>query len=83
MCITGYAMPQSIEFSETMCGDSVRYVLEMSRDFNIAISAGISEKYDDRVYITQFIAEDGVLKGKYRKTHLGEKEKLYYAAGTA
>lgn len=83
MCITGYAMPQSIEFSETMCGDSVRYIIEMSRDFNIAISAGISEKYDDRAYITQFIAEDGVLKGKYRKTHLGEKEKLYYAAGNS
>ena len=83
MCITGYAMPQSIEFSETMCGDSVRYILEMSRDFNIAISAGISEKYDDRAYITQFIAEDGVLKVKYRKTHLGEKEKLYYAAGNS
>lgn len=83
MCITGYAMPQSIEFSETMCGDSVRYIIEMSRDFNIAISAGISEKYDDRAYITQFIAEDGVLKGKYRKTHLGEKEKLYYATGNS
>ncbi len=81
MCITGYAMPQSLEFSETMEGDSVKCVLEMSEEFSISIAAGLSEKADDCSYITQFIAEDGIIKGKYRKTHLGEREKLYYEAG--
>lgn len=81
MCITGYAMPQSIEFSETMDGDSVKRILEMSEEFSMSIAAGLSEKADDGSYITQFLAEDGVIAGKYRKTHLGEREKLYYRAG--
>lgn len=83
MCITGYAMPQSIEFSETMNGDSVNCILKMSEEFSMSIAAGLSEKSDDCSYITQFIAEDGVIKGKYRKTHLGEREKLYYKAGNS
>ncbi len=81
MCITGYAMPQSIGSSETMEGDSVKRILEMSEEFSMSIAAGLSEKTDDGAYITQFIAEDGAIKGKYRKTHLGEREKLYYKAG--
>lgn len=83
MCITGYAMPESVEFSETIDGDSVKFILEMSEEFDITISAGISERSDDGVYITQFIAEDGIIKGKYRKTHLGKREKLHYRAGNS
>lgn len=81
MCITGYAMPQSIGSSETMEGDSVKRILEMSEEFSMSIAAGLSEKTDDGAYITQFIAEDGAIEGKYRKTHLGEREKLYYKTG--
>lgn len=81
MCITGYAMPQSIGFSETMEGNSVKSILKMSEEFSMSIAAGLSEKTDNGAHITQFIAEDGDIKGKYRKTHLGEREKLYYKAG--
>lgn len=83
MCITGYAMPQSTGFSEGIDGKSIAEILKMSEEHSMIISSGISEKDGEDVHITQVIAEDGNVAGLYRKTHLGEREKVCYSAGNS
>ena len=81
MSISGYAMPQSTASSESLVDEAVAQVLEMSAEYAVTIAAGISERAEGQHYLTHFIAEEGRLVGSYRKTHLGEREKVCYTAG--
>jgi predicted amidohydrolase len=83
--VTGHAGHSAmVEVAEPVPdGPSVQALIEVAKELDIYISAGIAE--DDRGihYNTQFIVgPDGYL-GKQRKVHLSADEYFYFRGGTA
>lgn len=77
----GYDRNIDTSLSENLMGSTSKRLLEMSKNNDIVIIAGILEKDSNDTYITQSVAfPDGRIE-KYRKTHLGEYERKIYSAG--
>lgn len=76
MCITAYTFTKDLnlneltELAETVPeGDSTHRLIEISRQYDIAILAGLVEKEKDAIYNTYLcVTKDGVI-AKYRKLH--------------
>lgn len=60
---------------------AVRELIAATGEHQIASVFGLSERSDDRYFITQVVACDGQVLGAQRKRHLGEDE-AGYAIGT-
>jgi predicted amidohydrolase len=57
--------------------DAVDALAAASGEHEVAAVFGLSERCDDRFFITQAVASDGRLIGTQRKRHLGEDEQPY------
>lgn len=82
---TGYQFNSADEVSELSeripGGETTDVLLEISRDRNMYIVAGLPERYGERFYNSALITGPAGLMGVYRKTHLFYEEKLYFAPG--
>ena len=79
MCLTGYAMPRSRDFSMPLDSEVVGAVVDRTGESGICACFGLME---DGPYITQVVAENGAIAGTYRKTHLGGRESPVAKAGS-
>lgn len=65
--------------------DAVRHFLTISRELNIVLPLSIYEKDGNVLYNTVVVLENGVILGKYRKTHIPDdhyyQEKFYFTPG--
>ena len=59
----------------------INSIIEISKKYNKAIIAGFAENFKDKIYNSALIAENGYLKGVYRKVHLSDFEKKFFDAG--
>jgi len=82
--ITGHGgHPSMIEDAEPVPdGDAVQAVLELARDLDIFICAGIAELHRGTQYNCQFIVGPEGFVGKQRKLHLSGDEYFYFRHGT-
>ena len=69
--ITGYAMPESASYGQTLDSPEVLKLVDASAENGNCVCFGILE---DGKYISQVLAEDGRIIGVHRKTHLGVRE---------
>lgn len=79
--ITGYLLPDILDCAEPIEGTIAQSIVEISRKHGVCISAGFVELLDGERYITHVLAESGEIKGVYRKTHLGHRERTLFSAG--
>ncbi|HBX22569.1 MAG TPA: nitrilase [Desulfotomaculum sp.] len=82
LCIPCYSRDLAWSTAEPVPGPSSQRILNMAKEYDLVIMAGLAEKSDaEKPYITQLVAyPDGELC-KYRKTHLGNSEKPYFKPG--
>lgn len=77
----GYDRNLHTSLSENLIGFTSKRLLEMSKNKDIVIIAGMLEKDLNNTYISQVITfPDGRIE-KYRKTHLGKYERKIYSEG--
>ncbi|SMB92766.1 Predicted amidohydrolase [Desulfonispora thiosulfatigenes DSM 11270] len=77
----GYTRKRAKELAEISTGYCGTYLSNLSKEYDIQIIAGLIEKSEnDKPYITQLIIDQGKIN-KYRKTHIGESEELYFTPG--
>jgi predicted amidohydrolase len=83
LAITGYHVREEItEVSEPIPGPSTNYLLNLAKDKNITILAGLPEKGSNGLlYTSHVVITPQGIKGIYRKIHLGPSEKLLFTAG--
>jgi omega-amidase len=71
MSDTGYSMPMIQKCAQPWAKGAVPQLQKIAKELSVAIIAGVSDRDGDRIYNAQaFIARDGNIVGKYRKTHL-------------
>jgi len=64
-------------------GSSMNYVSGLAKDLNTNVVFGLIEREEKRLYNTSvMIGRDGMLLGKYRKTHLSEADSTWATAGS-
>lgn len=81
LSITGYESDNPEPLSEPVPGPSSNAVSHMARANSIVILAGLVEKDQEKLYITQLAAfPDGRLE-TYRKTHPGRRERNHFTPG--
>ena len=81
LSITGYERNHPFPLAETIPGKSSTRVSTVSQSFQIIILAGLIEKAEGQLYITQIAAfPDGRVE-TYRKTHPGSKERAFFSQG--
>lgn len=81
MALCGYSM-DNIKEREILQRPILKNILEVTSKNNITISIGGIEKSkgsNKDYYITQYVVSDNIYG--YRKTHLGEKERLFFKEG--
>jgi len=72
---------QALDLAEEIpSGPTVRAWSEEAEEFGVCVVGGLLEKEGDTLYNSAFLVGPGVL-GRYRKTHLWDKEKLRYEPG--
>lgn len=83
MSITGYIDPvQNPEKLLNIESNAVKYILSLSKRYEILITAGFIEKsHDIKPYITQIAAYDGMIKTIYRKITIADDETQWFIAG--
>lgn len=87
LCVHSYSREQSRFHAEPVPGESSLFIGRLAREHGVTVLAGLAEKPQaggpegEKPYISQLVAfPDGCLQ-KYRKTHLGRSEALYFAPG--
>lgn len=87
LCVQSYSRERSHLYAEPVPGESTHFIAGLAREHGITVLAGLAEKppfgdpAGEKPYISQLVAfPDGSLQ-KYRKTHLGRSEALYFASG--
>ena len=78
MCLTGYAMPSSVDHLLPVDSPYVGEILDASSGNGNVVSFGFGEEGG---YISQMVVDSGRVCGVYRKTHLGEREAPVMKAG--
>lgn len=64
-------------------GLSMNYITGLAKELNTNVVFGLIEREDDKLYnTTVMIGRDGMLIGKYRKTHLSESDSTWATAGS-
>ncbi|MBI9088921.1 MAG: hypothetical protein JEZ12_06885 [Desulfobacterium sp.] len=83
LSIPGYERNRPGPLAETIPGESSTTVSRLSQTLQIIILAGLIEKAENHLYITQIAAfPDGRVE-KYRKTHPGRNERALFSKGNA
>ena len=81
LSITGYTCDHPLLKAETIPGASSNALSRLSTSYRIIILAGLIEKEETRLYITQVaVFPDGRVE-TYRKTHLGRRERKVFSPG--
>ncbi|MDZ7330633.1 MAG: acyltransferase [candidate division KSB1 bacterium] len=62
-------------------GDTVQFLIGLAREQNTHIVAGIAEKHDDLFYNSAVLVNPNGVMGTYRKIHLFDREKNWFAPG--
>jgi len=82
LVIHGHCNPDTWKVAEAVPdGPSVKRLVELSRQFKLSLSAGISEKENDIVFNTQVLVGPAGYIGKQRKLHMSRDESFYYKGG--
>lgn len=64
-------------------GQSMEYVIGLAKDWKTNVVFGLIEREENKLYNTSvMISRDGMLLGKYRKTHLSEADSIWATAGS-
>ncbi len=83
LVVHGHNAPNTQEMAESVPdGPSCRRLAALSRELNLVISAGLSERDGPLVYNTQVLFGPNGFIGKQRKIHLSRDEKNYYTGGS-
>jgi predicted amidohydrolase len=81
LSITGYERNHPLPLAETIPGESSTAVSQFAQTNRIIILAGLIEKAENQLYITQIAAfPDGRVE-TYRKTHPGRNERVHFSRG--
>ncbi|MGE5702661.1 MAG: carbon-nitrogen hydrolase family protein [Clostridia bacterium] len=83
LCLTGYSIgPWLTEAAETLDGPCMQYMKGLCKETGMHVLYSFPEKRNERFYVTTALINDrGDVMGIYRKTHLFNDEKLYFASG--
>ncbi|AJY75620.1 nitrilase family protein [Paenibacillus beijingensis] len=82
--VTGYVFQnrkEAIAHSEAVNGSSVELWSSLSRELNVYIIGSFVERDGELLYDSSVLIGPNGYIGKYRKTHLWNREKLYFSAG--
>ena len=83
LVVHGHNAPNTPEIAEPVPdGPSCRTLSSLSKELNMVISAGLSERDGDSVYNTQGLFGPNGFIGKQRKIHLSRNEKDHYTGGS-
>lgn len=80
-CLTGYTTCNPIEYSIDSNNPYIGEIIKEAEKRDTIISFGLMEKTNAGPYITQMTIAPGNNVMKYRKTHLGHKEREVFKAG--
>ena len=81
-CLTGYTVRGSMgPWAETVPGPLTEAVRGLAVEFDLAILAGLVERSEAGLHLTQVLVGPGGLHAAYRKTHLGPTEKTLFVPG--
>ncbi|MHA1584366.1 MAG: nitrilase-related carbon-nitrogen hydrolase [Promethearchaeota archaeon] len=84
LCTTGYtftSIDEVKEIAENKSGKTANALMNLAKDIGGAIVAGFAEKSDGKIFNSaMFVTSKGIEK-VYRKTHLFNKEKLWFSPG--
>ncbi len=62
-------------------GETVQFLIGLARELNAHIVAGIAERYEDAFYNSAVLVDRTGVLGLYRKIHLFDQEKFWFAPG--
>ena len=83
---TGYAFVsqrEALDLAEPVrTGPTARRLLEFAGDFRVHVVAGFCERHGRRAFNSAVVLAPGRRLGTYRKVHLFDEEKRWFAAGT-
>jgi len=83
LAVCGYCRSEVEQFAESLSGPAGRRLAKLARKHGMVVSAGLIEKSGPWYYITQLVVSaDGTIQ-RYRKTHLGSRERTVFRAGDA
>lgn len=82
---TGYVFTSKNELAhlaeEIPDGETTQFLISLSRKFDTNIIAGIAEKYDAHYFNSAVFVNQEGFQGLYRKIHLFDEEKIWFAPG--
>ncbi len=81
---TGYAFTsgeEARELAEGSDGPTAGFLMELSKKTGAAVAAGFPELHGNAVYNAAMLVHRGRVLGVYRKIHLFNREKLWFAPG--
>lgn len=82
LSLTGYCLGQDWQAQAKETAEAVQALQVLARELKLVLMAGLAETgSDNKTYITQLICQEDGTADFYRKTHLGQKEKLHFTAG--
>ncbi len=81
LSLTGYANKDPEKLAEAVTGPSVERLKQLAEEHNLTILAGMVELYSNDIYISHISVQPSGCTEVYRKTHLGAREKGYFAQG--
>lgn len=81
--LTGYTLNEKVAgLAEPLNGESVQKIREIAKENSTGIIIGLPERDGNKIYNTALLIEKGGdISGVYRKTHLFDFEKQWFAAG--
>ena len=83
MTITGYFDDERVaKYALNKESKYCQKVSKLTENNDLTIIFGIAEKENDKLYITQFVAEGGQIIGKYRKQNIVDKEARVFHPGS-
>ena len=82
LVVHGHCTPNTYELAEAVPdGPSTQRLCQIAREYNVVLSAGLSEKENNLVFNTQIVAGPEGYIGKQRKIHPSRDEVLFYKGG--
>ena len=82
LVVHGHCTPNTWDIAEAVPGGpSVQRLIEIAKQFQLTLCAGLSEKERDIVYNTQVVVGPQGYIGKQRKLHLSRDEVFHYKGG--
>jgi predicted amidohydrolase len=83
---TGYVfatMEEATSLAEPVSGESVTMFRELSGDHHLTLVSGFAERAKEALFNSAVLLDRGELRCCYRKTHLWDTEKLFFAQGSS